>query len=129
MTPDHVRRLVAQVGTQQALADAVNAHDPLLRVTLNAISRYARGVRTPGPHVTAALTAAWLSRGYPCTANGRPATLTTNSPASSHGLPVVVIDGAPHGSAEVARLDLGDVPDGIRAAAMRSGYARIGDAT
>lgn len=123
MTPNHVAALIAQTGeTQQGLADRVNAADSGLRLDRNAVSRYVRGVRSPDYRVTAALTRVWLDAGYPCTANGHPATLTTNHPASSYGLPVVVIDSVPHGSAEVATLDLRDAPNTIREAVVRAGY-------
>lgn len=122
MTPTHVRSLIALAGTQRDLAEAVNAQDSLLRVTAHAISRYARGVRSPSPHVAAALTAVWLSAGYPCIADGRPATLTTSHAASSYGLPVVVIEGVPHGAAECESIDLSGAPPSIVAAAIHAGY-------
>lgn len=128
MTPHHIATLRTQTGLSQGrFAEAINAVNPLLRVTGNAISRYERdasltSARTPDVHVTAALTSLWLQQGYPCTANGQPATLTTNHPQSSWGQPVVVIDGVAHGSAEVEALDLGDAPESIREAASRAGY-------
>lgn len=123
MRPEHIRTLRIQMGTQQALADQVREVDPLLSPNRHTISRWEReGSTSPNPHSVAALTAVWLSEGYPCTANGKPATLTTNHPQSSWGQPVVVIDGVAHGSAEVEALDLGDAPESIREAASRAGY-------
>lgn len=55
--------------------------------------------------------------------DGDLALLTTNSAASSHGAPVVMIDGVPHGPAEVGPIDIdGYVPDAIRDAAVMAGY-------
>lgn len=122
MTPAHVAALIDHVGSGQELADRANAHDPHLRLDRNAVSRHKRGAQGVSLRAELAYTAVWLDAGYPCAANGRPATLTTNHPASSYGLPVVVIDGVAHGSAEVASLDLGDAPETIREAARRAGY-------
>lgn len=123
MTPAHITALRQQLGSGQALADRIHDVDPLLSPNRHTISRWEReGGASPNLHATAALARVWLTAGYPCTANGRQATLTTNNPASSHGLPVVVIDGVPYGSAEVTALDLGDVPETIREAAARAGY-------
>ena len=122
MTPAHIAALIEQLGSGQDLADRANAHDPNLRLDRNTISRHKRDAQSPALRAELAYAAVWLDAGYPCTANDQPATLTTNSPASSYGLPVVVIDGAPHGSADVAALDLGDCPEPIREAAIRAGY-------
>ena len=123
MTPSQITRLRQQVGSQQALADRIHDVDPLLSPNRHTVSRWERvGATSPNPHSLAALTTVWLAEGYPCTANGQPATLTTNHPQSSWGLPVAVIDGVAHGSAEVASLDLGDAPESIRERAERAGY-------
>lgn len=124
MTPEHIRTLRQRIGTQQALADRIREIDPLLSPNRHTVSRWERdGGAIPNPHSVAALTALWLQHGYPCVANGHPATLTTNHPQSSWGQPVVVIDGVAHGSAEVASLGLGDAPESIRDAAQRAGYS------
>ena len=56
MTGDEIRALRERLGlSQQGLADRIREVDPILKTDRNAVSRYERGVRTPDPHVAAAL--------------------------------------------------------------------------
>lgn len=127
ITPTQVARLRSQLALSgQAFAKRVNEADPALRLDRNAVSRYERGVRTPDYRVELALARLWLHEGYPCTADGRDAILTTNHAASSWGQPVILLDGVPHGSAEVGSLDLGDTPEAVAEAARRAGYEVAG---
>jgi transcriptional regulator with XRE-family HTH domain len=127
ITPSQITRLRSQLGLSgQAFAGRINETDPLLRLDRNAVSRYERGVQSPGPHVAAAIARLWLHEGYPCTTGDHDAILATNHSASSYGQPVVLIGDVPHGSAEVGPLDLGDAPVAIVDAVQRAGYEVAG---
>lgn len=127
ITPAQIIRLRIQLAiTGQAFAERINEATNGLRLDRNAVSRYERGVRTPDYRIETAIARLWLHAGYPCTVGGLAAVLTTNSSAANYGLPVVLIDGMPHGSAEVGAIDLGDAPVMIVETARRAGYEVIG---
>lgn len=56
MTPEFIKEIRERLGlSQQGLADAVNAVDPLLRADRNIVSRWERGLFKPNAHYQAAL--------------------------------------------------------------------------
>lgn len=118
MTPDQIIALRQQLGLSQAgLADALNDLNPLLRANRQTVYRWEGGSpqRTPNVHSADALARLWLHHGYPVRVTmrdgtHRDGTLTTDHSASSYGQPVVVIDGVPHGSGDVAGITLTSHP-------------------
>ena len=56
MTPDDIKKLRQRLGlSQQGLADAINAENPLLSADRNIVSRWERGMNKPSVHYLAVL--------------------------------------------------------------------------
>lgn len=128
ITPAQIIRLRTQLGVTQAqFADRLRAADPLIAANQPNVARWESGRITPNAHAQAAIARLWLHEGYPCTTDGRDASLTTNHAASSWGQPVILLDGVAHGSAEVGPIGLGDAPVAVAEAATRAGYEVAGE--